>query len=98
MDDGSIPTCEGSRFSSSDWVHTLKSRRSFLMRLAKQRIMFTEHKTFGSNKSSSETSLIGTHSPEHSSALTFPLSSEWMLFPVFRAVSSIKKAFQSCFH
>ena len=49
MNYGSIPTCENSSISFSDWVYTLKSPKTFMMRLAKQCIMFICHKTFWSN-------------------------------------------------
>lgn len=69
MDYGNIPICESSRFSFSDWVYTLKSPKSFMMRLAKQCIMLIQHKTFWSIIQLK--SLIVKHSQEHSSELTF---------------------------
>lgn len=49
MDYGNVPKYESSRFSFCNWVYTVKSPKSFMMRLAKQSIMFIQHKTFRSN-------------------------------------------------
>lgn len=49
MDYGNVPKYESSRFSFCNWVYTVKTPKSFMMRLAKQFIMFIQHKTFWSS-------------------------------------------------
>lgn len=96
MDYGSVFTYESSSFSFSGWVYTIKSLKSFMVRLAKQCDMFVQHKVFWLNNH-----LVKIINSKAFTRAFFrgdiQLSIERMLFPVWGQSVVLKRLFRVVF-